>query len=458
VVSCRFDQTVPFPRDVVFGWHERPGVLRRLTPPFMAEVAKEATDGIRDGSRVELRLLGAPPPFNVWVAEHFGYQPSESFSDRAVRGPLPNWVHHHRFEDLTDATRVRDDITFDLPAVLHGLGEPYVRSQMRRMFDYRHRQLLDDLSFADTHPAAPMRIAVSGSTGLIGRELVAFLRALGNDVVPMVRTRDARAGAVAWDPATGWVDRDALAMVDAVVHLAGENIGGRFTERHKRAIRDSRIGPTTALARAMAAMQGPRVLVCASAVGYYGADRQEWATETDLPGDDFLAQVCVDWELATAPAADAGIRVVNVRTPGLMLTPRGGSLAQLLPLYRAGLGGRLGDGWKWQSWVSIDDIVGIYAHALLRDSVRGPLNAVAPVPVTAAEFAAALGAALHRPALLPTPAFGPKLLLGSQGAEQLALASQRVSSAKLEGTGYEFRQPTLAEAFRHVLGVPDRGD
>ncbi len=461
MISSRFDQTVPHPRDDVFAWHERPGVLRRLTPPFMADVVREATRGIHDGSRVELRLLGVPPPFNSWVAEHFDYKPPESFSDRAVRGPLPNWVHHHRFEDLTDATRVRDDIRFDMPATLPGplggLGAPWVLSQMRRMFAYRHRQLLDDLAFAHTHPATPLRVAMSGSTGLIGRELTAFLRALGHEVVPMVRTERSRADIIAWDPVRGWVDTDALAMVDAVIHLAGKPIGSRFTARHKREIRDSRIGPTQALARAMASMQGPRKLVSASGIGYYGAERPGRVDEDAPPGTDFLAQVCVDWEAATAPAAAAGIRVVNVRT-GIVLTPRGGALAQQLPLFRAGLGGRLGDGRAWQSWVSIDDIVGIYAHALLRDTVAGPVNAVAPVPVTTAEFANTLGAVLHRPAALPIPEFGPKLLLGSQGADQLAFASQRVSSARLEATGYEFRQPYLTEALRHVLGVPARGD
>lgn len=460
MISCRFDQTVPFARDDVFAWHERPGVLQRLTPPFMAEVAAEATRGIRDGSRVEIRLLGVPPPFNTWVAEHFGYSPPESFADRAVKGPLPNWVHHHRFDELTDATRVRDEITFDLPRALPGplgtVGEPLVQAQIRRMFAYRHRQLLDDLTFAAARPASPLRVAMSGSTGLIGRELSAFLRALGHDVVPMVRTQRARAGIVAWDPGTGWVDEKALAMVDAVIHLAGKPIGSRFTERHTREIRESRVGPTAAIARAMASMQGPRVLVSASGIGYYGADRPGRVSEDDPPGDDFLARVCVDWEHATAPAVQAGIRVVTVRT-GIVLTPRGGALAQQLPLFRLGLGGHLGDGRAWQSWVSIDDVVGIYAHALLRD-ISGPVNAVAPVPVTSAEFAATLGAVLHRPAAIPVPEFGPKLLLGAHGADQLAFANQRVSSARIEATGYEFRQPYLTEAFRHVLGVPARGE
>lgn len=461
MISCRFDQTVPFARDDVFAWHERPGVLRRLTPPFMAEVSGDATRGLRDGSRVEIRLLNVPPPLGIWEAEHFGYNPPESFSDRAVRGPLPNWVHHHRFEELTDATRVRDEVSFDMPSALPGplagVGVPYVQAQLRRMFTYRHRQLLDDLVFADSHPSVPLRVAMSGSTGLIGRELTAFLRALGHHVVPMVRTERSRDGAIAWNPATGWVDADALATVDAVVHLAGKPIGSRFTGRHKHEIRDSRVGPTTALARTMASMQGPRTLVSASGIGYYGAERPGRVDEDDRPGDDFLARVCVDWERATAPAVEAGIRVVNVRT-GIVLTPRGGALAQQLPLFRIGLGGRLGDGHAWQSWISIDDVVGIYAHALLRETVAGPVNAVAPVPVTTAEFATTLGAVLRRPAHLPVPEFGPKLLLGAQGADQLAFASQRVSSARIEGTGYEFRQPYLTEALRHVLGVPARGE
>lgn len=456
MISCRFDQTVPHPRDVVFAWHERPGAIRRLTPPFMAEVGREPTNGLRDGSRAELLLNGAPPPLNRWVAEHFDHRPPESFSDRAVRGPLPNWVHHHRFEDLGGSTRVRDDVSFDLPRIAVGpartVGVPIVKAQLKRMFAYRHRQLLDDLEFAATHDPTPLRVAMSGSTGMIGRELDAFLRSLGHVVVPIVRDRRPRGGAIAWDPGTGWIDERALAETDVVVHLAGKPIGSRFTEAHKRELRSSRIGPTTRLAEVLARLDGPRTLVSASAIGYYGADRPSWSRETDEPGDDFLARLCVEWEAATAPAAAAGLRVVTVRT-GIVLTPRGGALAQQLPLFRAGVGGPLGDGTSWQSWISIDDVVGLYAHAVLSGTVTGPVNAVGPVPVTAREFAATLGSVLRRPALVPVPAFGPRLLLGSEGADQLALASQRVSSAKAEGSGYEFRQPTLEDALRHVLGA-----
>ncbi|MDX5399434.1 MAG: TIGR01777 family protein, partial [Actinomycetes bacterium] len=212
MISCRFDQTVPHPRDTVFAWHERPGAIRRLTPPFMADVGTEPTMGLRNGSRAELLINGAPPPFNRWVAEHFDYRPPESFSDRAVRGPLPNWVHHHRFEDLGGSTRVRDDVSFDLPKAAIGparsLGSPVVQGQLRRMFDYRHRQLLDDLAFAAAHPSEQLRIAMSGSTGLIGRELDAFLRSLGHEVVPIVR--GSTPGAIGWDPGTGAIDEEAL--------------------------------------------------------------------------------------------------------------------------------------------------------------------------------------------------------------------------------------------------------
>lgn len=456
MISVRFDQTVPHPRDAVFAWHERPGAIRRLTPPFMADVGLEPTRGLQDGSRAELVLQGFPPPLNRWVAEHFNYRPPESFADRAIQGPLPGWVHHHRFDDLGGSTRVRDDVTFDVPSLAFGparaLAVPLIKDRLKRMFAYRHRQLLDDLDFAATHPSPGLRIAMSGATGLIGRELNAFLRSLGHEVVPIVRNRHAQDNAVAWEPDTGWIDEEALAAVDAVVHLAGKPIGSRFTEAHKHELRDSRIGPTTRLAEVIGRLGGPRTLVSASAIGYYGARRDGWVRETDPPGDDFLARLCVDWEAATAPASDAGVRVVNVRT-GIVLTPRGGALAQQLPLFRAGVGGRLGDGTAWQSWISIDDIVGIYAHAVLNEALSGPVNGVAPAPVTAREFATTLGSVLRRPAAVPVPQVGPKLLLGAEGAQQLAPASQRASSAKVEGSGYEFRQGTLEEALRHVLGA-----
>lgn len=459
MVSCRFDQRLPQPRDTVFEWHARPGAVTRLAPPFLAAVVREPLNGIREGARAELRLRGLPAPVNRWVAEYQDFQRPESFTDVALRSPFHSWEHRSRFEDLTTGTHLLDEVDFELPKVLSGpvgpLSLPAAMSAVRRTFSYRQRQLLDELSFAAAHPSPPLTVAISGASGLIGTQLRALLGTLGHNVVPLVRSGTPREGAIAWDPGAEWVDAEALRRADAVIHLAGEPIGKRFTSAHKAAIRDSRIGPTRFLARTLAGLaDGPQTLVTASGIGYYGAQRPGLLEESAPAGDDFLALTCVDWEAATAPAAAAGLRVVQVRT-GIVLTPAGGSLSTQLPLFRAGLGGPLGNPDAWLSWISIDDIVAMYAHALLTPSVSGPVNAVAPHPVQAGEFAHELGRTLHRPAKIPVPGFGPELLLGRQGARLLALASQRVSARRIESLGYEFRHPLLGDALRHVLGAAD---
>ena len=242
-------------------------------------------------------------------------------------------------------------------------------------------------------------------------------------------------------------------MYDAVIHLAGASIAGRFTDGHRRAIRDSRIEPTRRLAEVAAASgQGPKTFVSASAIGYYGPDRgDEVLHEQDARGDGFLAEVVADWENAAKPAADAGLRVVHVRT-GIVQSPSGGVLRLQRPLFEVGLGGRLGAGTQWLSWIDIDDLIDVYHRAVVDSELSGPVNAVAPNPVRNEEYTAVLATVLHRPAFLPVPDFGPKLLLGEQGARELALADQRVTPGKLAGRGHRFRRPDLDTALRHQLG------
>jgi uncharacterized protein (TIGR01777 family) len=240
--------------------------------------------------------------------------------------------------------------------------------------------------------------------------------------------------------------------VDALVHLAGESIAGRFTESHRRAIRESRIGPTRRLAEIAAATAGLRVFVTASAIGFYGHDCGETLLDETSPrGRGFLADVVADWEAATAPAADTGRRVVMVRT-GIVQSAAGGTLRLLRPLFAAGLGGRLGSGRQWLSWIGIDDLLDIYYRAIYDSRLAGPVNAVAPNPVRNADYTRALASTLKRPALLPVPSFGPRVLLGRQGAVELAEADQRVAPAALQALGHRFRQPTVEDALAHQLG------
>lgn len=452
MVSSRFDQTVPHAREAVFAWHERPGAFQRLTPPGTATVIQPPDRGLTDGSRSILSLAFLPPPTDKFVAEHFDYRPGESFSDRQVRGPFRAWMHRHEFSDLEGATRVRDDLTYELPASrVSGALASRVADMVGRLFAYRHHQLLDDLAFAASHPGPPLTIGISGAGGTIGTELAALLGTLGHRVVPIVRSTTPVEGAVAMNVRTGWIDQGALAALDAVVHLAGAPIGRRFTRRHKHAVYSSRVLSTAILARAVSASPRTRTLVCGSAIGYYGTHPRGLVDEGAPPGDDFLAAVCRDWEAATSAAEDAGTRVVHIRT-GLVLTPQAGLLAKQLPLFRVGAGGPIGNGSAWWSWISIDDVVGIFAHSLLDPSVRGPVNAVAPEPVTNREFADALGRTLQRPSRMRVPKIGPQLMLGREGSQALALASQRVAS-RAESLGYEFRHPTLPDALGHVLAA-----
>ncbi|MBP2675859.1 MAG: uncharacterized protein H6Q84_2699 [Deltaproteobacteria bacterium] len=298
-----------------------------------------------------------------------------------------------------------------------------------------------------------MRVAVSGSTGLVGSALVAVLSAAGHEVVPLVRTAPSPGEkAVRWDPGKREIDAAGLEGLDAVVHVAGENIAsGRWNAARKAAIRDSRVNGTRLLCDALAGLaRPPKTLVCASAVGYYGDRGEETLTEESPPGTGYLAEVCREWEAASGPAARKGIRVVALRI-GMVLSPKGGALPRMLPLFRAGLGGVIGSGSQYVSWVALDDLPCIILHALQRGDLSGPVNAVAPRPVTNREFTEELGKVLSRPTPLPVPAFALRLGVGREMADALLLSSARAVPRRLEETGYRFRFPDLPAALRHLL-------
>ena len=295
-----------------------------------------------------------------------------------------------------------------------------------------------------------MRVIISGASGLIGSALSTALRGGGHDVVHLVR-RPASAGEIQWDPAAGVLAADALDGADAVVHLAGAGIGDhRWTDEYKRELIDSRVKSTTLLATTIAASSNrPPVLLSGSAIGYYGESDGRDLDEQSPAGTGFLANLCVQWEAATAPAEAVGTRVAHLRT-GIVLTPKGGALKKMLPLFKLFLGGRFGKGTQWQSWVSLDDEVGAIIHLLTAD-VRGAVNLTAPNPVTNSAFTTALGRVLHRPTILPVPSFGPKLLLGGELANALLFTGQKVLPKVLQATGYPFRHAQLEEALTDLL-------
>lgn len=300
-----------------------------------------------------------------------------------------------------------------------------------------------------------MKILVSGSSGLIGSALVPFLTSGGHTVVRLARVEtDPRGVTIRWDPATGALDGTAIEGFDAVVHLAGEDLAsGTWTAAKKARIRDSRVNSTRLLARTLASLaRPPGVFACASAVGYYGNRGDEILTEDSPLGAGFLASVCREWEVAAAPAREAGIRVAHLRF-GVVLSASGGALARMLGPFRMGMGGPLGSGRQYVSWIAIDDAVRAIGHVLSIATLGGPVNIGSPGPVHQAEFARILGRALGRPTVLSVPAFAVRLRFGEM-ADELLLASQRMTPARLRSSGYTFGFPELEGALRHLL--PDR--
>jgi uncharacterized protein (TIGR01777 family) len=294
----------------------------------------------------------------------------------------------------------------------------------------------------------PAKILVSGSSGLIGAALVPALQSNGYEVVRLVRGASA-SGRVGWDPARPLAP-ESVSGFEVIIHLAGESIVGRWTEAKKRRIRESRVQGTRALAAALAkAPQPPRSLISASAIGYYGNRGEETLREDSSSGDGFLPEVCREWEAAAEPASKAGIRAVQMRF-GVVLSALGGALQKMLLPFRMGVGGKVGNGRQWMSWIAIDDLVGAIQHVIKTDTLRGPVNGVGPGPVRNAEFTKTLASVLSRPAIFPMPGFAARLAFG-QMADELLLASQRVEPAKLMASGYVFQKPDLSTALEDIL-------
>lgn len=437
----------------LWSWLARPGAIHRLMPPWQPITVEREADNLRDG-RAQLRVLGLP-----WTARHdpAGYLEGTRFVDelvvpvagfvplpRAVSGALVPWRHEHTLEPTPTGVRMIDRVDTRAPGAL-----------LDGTFRYRTRQVRDDLAAHGRYSATPLTVAVTGSNGMIGTALSALLSTGGHRVIKLVRT--ATEGDLleqrVWDPADP--SPELFTDVDAVVHLAGAPILGRFTEGHKRAVRESRVGPTKRLARAAAAAGVP-TFVSGSAIGYYGADRgDEELTEQSERGTGFLADVVADWEAdAVEGVGTADTRLVLIRT-AVVLSPAGGMLRLLHPIFAAGLGGPLGDGNQWFSWISLDDMVELLLRAVTDPALSGPVNAVAPEPLHYRDFARTLGRVLHRPAILPVPSLGPQILLGREGASEFAEADQRVIAAKLSEAGHHYRHPSLDVALAHLLGRAD---
>lgn len=458
--TVEFRSLLSHPAEEVFAWHAQEGAFERLVPPW-APVRLDTFEGIGEGDRVVLRI--GPGSLSLrWVAEHYDVIEGRQFCDRQVQGPFAQWEHRHRFEPSeekkSEETTLVDRITFALPGGLLGTtAEPWVESELRRQFAYRHRVTRRDLDLHQHYNSEghSLTVAVSGTSGLIGSQLVPFLTTGGHSVKRLVRLGPTADDEILWNPRTGTVETEKLEGVDAVIHLAGENVFGLWTEAKKRRIYESRVQGTHLLANALASLdRPPEVFISASGVGYYGHHGSEIVTEESEPRHQgFLSTVCQDWEAATEPASAAGIRTVLPRIGGV-LTPAGGALKIQLPVFWAGLGGPVGPTDQYVPWIGLDDVLGGLYHLLWTDALEGPVNLTVPTPVTMEEYTRTIADLLHRPARFHLSSSLLQTVVG-EAAEEMVLKSARVVPDRLLESGYNFGHETLFETLRHELGRTD---
>lgn len=438
---------------VVFDWHKRQGAFEALCPPWMTVNVLKKSGSITTGGRVSLEIPVGPAKVR-WELEHDSYIEGHQFRDVQTSGPFRDWKHIHKVLPAGAGCVLEDRIEFKLHWMLlpSFVVSKFLKHELHRMFTYRH-EVMASVAPLLNKKVKTMNIAVSGSHGLVGSVLVPLLTTQGHSVKRIVRNAGESAlDDIVWNSREDSLDPSKLEGLDCIVHLAGESIAeGRWNEERKKAIFDSRVKRTRSLCEAIAEMETPpAVLVCASAIGYYGDRGEQELDEMSSNGSGFLSNLCREWEEATSPARDAGVRVVNIRI-GVVLSPRGGALAKMLPPFQMGAGGPIGNGKQYMSWISVDDVAGAIYHCITESTVSGAVNLVAPHPVTNGEFTNSLGKVLFRPTFFPVPEFAARLVFGEM-ADELLLSSTRVEPAKLQETGYHFMYPDIESALRHVLG------
>jgi uncharacterized protein (TIGR01777 family) len=445
---------VEAPVENLFAWHSGPYAFERLVPPWENVQVLEKKGTITNGSRVVLKMRQGFGNIR-WTAVHDGFIDGKEFRDTQVEGPFAKWVHTHQFRSLTEKTSLLTDHV-DYQAPLGALGDivagGYIAEKLKRTFTFRHTRTQNDLKrLTPFTKKGPLKIIISGASGMIGTALTQFLTGGGHEVRALVR-RKPQGSEIFWDPDKGEIDSNSVDNADAVIHLAGENIGaGRWTDERKKRIVESRAAGTQFLSKTLASLRKPpQVFISSSAIGFYGDRGEELLTEQSSPGKGFLAAVCQAWEDAAQPAKRSGIRVVNIRT-GIVLSAKGGALPKMVLPTLMGAGGVIGTGKQWMSWIALEDLIGIFNYAIHNPALSGPVNAAAPGSVTNRDFTKILGRVLKRPTLFPLPAFAVKLLFGEMG-EALLLEGQRVIPARLIREEFEFLYPDLTSALRWELG------
>ena len=443
------------PRPEVFDWFERKGSFRRLMPPW--EVAEEvrADETLEDGAQRIFRFPMGPIKM-TWVAEHLGYQPPEKFEDIMKKGPFRSWHHIHRFIEKDGGTVVHDEVDYKLPMGVLGriFGSRNVRNRLNRMFRARENRLIRDLErHSDFKHLDRKRILLAGASGLIGKQLAAFLDTGGHEIWRLVRrTPVAGQNEIEWNPSKGTIDNSAIEGFDIVIHLGGAGIGDRrWTKSRMVLIEKSRTESTGLLARTLASLkQKPEVFLVASAIGWYGNRGDEILDEQSEAGTGFLPETCLAWEASADAARQAGIRTIHART-GVVLDASGGALEKMLLPAKMGAGGPIGFGRQWFSWISMDDQIYALHHLVMSPNTEGAYNITSPEPLQQKNFAKALGRVLRRPAFMPTPPFAIWFLYGKMGVA-LTTESQRVMPTRLTEEGYRFQHQDAESALRDALG------
>lgn len=445
------------PIEDVFAWHERSGAIERLSPPWDNIRLISQSDGIRPGSEVRLTISPLGPLPIIWTARHTQYEKNRFFQDIQEKGPFSKWIHTHRFvPDGDNACFLEDHIEYTLPfhPASTMLFKERLKTRLDKIFTYRHNITAADIADHRKYSLNPMNILVSGSHGSIASTLIPFLSTGGHRVFRLVRTlpEPTATDCIYCNTVDGIIDMKKLENIDAVIHLAGESISdGPWTAEKKKLILESRTRSTALLSEALAQMKKPpKFFACASAIGYYGNRGEKKLNESEPPGDEFISDVCKQWEASAAPAIKAGIRTVFLRI-GIVLTPAGGALQKMLPIFKMGLGGKIGSGQQFMSWIGIDDVAGSFLHIMANTAIEGPVNIVSPNPLPNSAFTKTLGRVLSRPVCLKMPSSAINMLFDQMGRET-ALSSARVIPEKLAASGYRFRHPDLESALSHVLG------
>jgi uncharacterized protein len=459
----------------LFTWHIREGAFERLNPPWQQFKVIERKGNIQSNGIVKIKMKIAGPIRTTWLVKHSDYIEGKQFKDSQIKGLFSSWTHTHLFNSVELSSCILDDhIEYSLPGCTLSeiIASPIITKKLNQIFGYRHRLTRDDLQVHATANKIrdndrPMTIGITGSSGFLGSSLIPFLTTGGHRVIRFIRHRSTtyddkldskNVKSIQWNPSSSPAYTDLRSLndnnnqMDAVVNLAGDNIFGRWTKKKKKTIFDSRVNTTRSLCNLLSSLdKPPKVLVSASATGYYGDRGDDMLTEESRSSVGFLSDLCKDWEEATQIAKECGIRVVNLRI-GIVLSSSGGMLSKILPLFKVGLGGRIGNGNQYMSWIGLDDLLGLILYAIVDESISGPINAVSPNPIKNADFTETLGKVLSRPTMFAIPKSIIKSVLGEELSESAILSSTRIIPKRLIKIGYKFRFPYLESVLEHTLG------